>query len=325
MKRSVGWVWLAGALAASSAGVALANDSTAELGAGGLQLVYSDTIQLVSEDLYISASEVRVTYHFRNVSDAAVTTLVAFPLPAIDAINPDDEMIVLPEPDKANFVGFTVTADGKQVAPSLYERASALGIDRTAELRKFHLPLNPLVDGVQDKLDRLAPSQRGELARLGLVEGDSGSVIADWHYEAIFTWQQTFPPGKDVVVTHAYKPVAAYGLFGESSLDEPWYKEHNCIDAAFAAGARALLKPVLDSDNPYLLEERITYILVTATNWAGSIHAFKLTVDTGEPGAVASFCADGVRKTGPTTYEYTAEDFNPEKDLQVLIVKPYKP
>ena len=327
VKRSARWVWLAGTLLASStlAGLARANDSTAELGAGGLQLVYSDAIQLVSEDLYVSVSQVRVKYRFRNVSDAAVTTLVAFPLPPIDAINPDDEMVVLPDPGSANFVDFTVTANGKPVAPTLYERASALGIDRTAELAKLRLPLNPLVDGVQDRLDSLTAGQIDQLARLGLIEAGGGSADPDWHYEAVFYWQQTFPPGKETEVEHTYKPVAAYGLFAESSLDEQWYKDNYCIDAAFAAGAAKLLKPVIDSDNAYLYEERITYILTTATNWAGPIHEFNLTVDSGEPDAIASFCAESVRKTSPTTYEYSAEDYNPEKDLQVLIVKPYTP
>ena len=63
---------------------AAANDSAAQLGAGGLQLVRNDTIEVLSEDLYVSAKEVRVTYHFRNRTDAPVTYVVAFPLPTID-------------------------------------------------------------------------------------------------------------------------------------------------------------------------------------------------------------------------------------------------
>ena len=47
--------------------------STAQLGAGGLELVRNDTIEVLSEDLYVSANEVRVTYHFRNRTDAPVT------------------------------------------------------------------------------------------------------------------------------------------------------------------------------------------------------------------------------------------------------------
>ena len=251
--------------------------------------------------------------------------LVAFPLPAIDGINPDDEMVVLPDAGNANFVDFAVTVDGKPVSPALYQRVSALGIDRTSELSDRHLPLNPLVDGLSDTLRALPADQLDRLGLLGMVEINPDYVQANWRYEAIFTWEQTFPPGQEVVVEHTYKPVAAYGLFGAGSLDEQWYKDNNCIDAAFARAAAKLLKTVADSDNPYLDEERISYILTTATNWSGPIGRFKLTVDKAEPDALVSFCAKGVRKSGPTTYEFTAEDYSPDRELQVLIVKRHTP
>ena len=45
---------------------ARANDSTAELGVGGLQLVRNYSIELLSEELYLSPTEVRVSYRFRR-------------------------------------------------------------------------------------------------------------------------------------------------------------------------------------------------------------------------------------------------------------------
>src|SRR5882724_3879663 len=69
---------------AAMASVAHANDSTAELGTGGLNLVRNEEVDLLSEDLRVSRDAIRVTYHFRNHTDAPVTYLVAFPLPAID-------------------------------------------------------------------------------------------------------------------------------------------------------------------------------------------------------------------------------------------------
>ena len=57
---------IAFAILVTLAAPAAANDSTAQLGAGGLELVRNDTIEVLSEDLYVSAKEVRVTYHFRN-------------------------------------------------------------------------------------------------------------------------------------------------------------------------------------------------------------------------------------------------------------------
>ncbi|MFS9599004.1 DUF4424 family protein, partial [Klebsiella variicola] len=36
--------------------------------------------------------------------------------------------------------------------------------------------------------------------------------------------------------------------------------------------------------------------------------------------SLVSFCGTGVRKTGPTTFEMTAEDFVPERDIDILLL-----
>ena len=79
MKKTI----LAAALAALLAAPALANDSTAELAAGGLVLTKTDAIEMRSEDLFISEQAVKVRYVFVNTSAAPVTTRVAFPMPDI--------------------------------------------------------------------------------------------------------------------------------------------------------------------------------------------------------------------------------------------------
>ena len=92
-------------LAAAPAG---ANDSTAELAAGGLVLRQSRNIEMQSEDLYISPTAVRVTYRFRNTSSAPISTVVAFPMPDITVAGPD-ENISVPNPDRTNFLNFATT------------------------------------------------------------------------------------------------------------------------------------------------------------------------------------------------------------------------
>ena len=67
---------VAGVIAMAGLGAAHANDSTAELRAGGLHLIRSDVIDMVSEDLFLSTTEIRVRYVYRNPSSADVTTLV---------------------------------------------------------------------------------------------------------------------------------------------------------------------------------------------------------------------------------------------------------
>jgi hypothetical protein len=60
--------------------------------------------------------------------------------------------------------------------------------------------------------------------------------------------------------------------------------------------------------------------VTTARNWAGCIGRFTLTVDTGRADALVSFCRQGVRKTGPTTFVWEARDYVPDSDLRMLLV-----
>jgi hypothetical protein len=72
------------ALAASGfASPAHANDSSAAIGIGGLELKQSDAISMDSEDLYLSRQKVTVKYRFTNTSNRDVETMVSFPLPAL--------------------------------------------------------------------------------------------------------------------------------------------------------------------------------------------------------------------------------------------------
>jgi hypothetical protein len=316
-----GPAFLAALLAAAPA---IANDSTAELGTGGLQLIRNDAVSLLSEDLYVSADAVRVAYRFLNTTAAPVTYLVAFPLPPIDAIVPEDMNIVLPEPASDNFVGFTVTVDGQPVTPQISARATVLGVDRTEALRSRGLPLNPLADGLYERLKALPPDEVAALNQLGLVTVDPYSIAADWRFEQSFYWQQTFLPGKEIRVEHSYRPVVGYSFFGKYSLKDDWYRKRYCLDADFDRSATRKLDAIAGSENPYLDELRISYILTTANNWAAPIKSFHLVVDKGTPDALVSFCASDVHKVDATTFEVKASDFTADKEMEILIVRPRK-
>ena len=65
------------AAAMAAAIEARANDSSAELSAGGLVLTKNDAIELRAEDLSISPKQVRVNYRFFNTTSAPVQIVVA--------------------------------------------------------------------------------------------------------------------------------------------------------------------------------------------------------------------------------------------------------
>ena len=95
--------------------VAVANDSTALLEAGGIVLTTSKDVVMESEDLRIARDKVRVSYVFRNTGPDDVRTRVAFPVPEWDD---DDEGDVLLDRKSDNPMGFSLTVDGR---PTTFE------------------------------------------------------------------------------------------------------------------------------------------------------------------------------------------------------------
>ena len=87
-----------------------ANDSSAVIGAGGLVLTQSDAIAMQQEDLFVSETKIKVDYKFRNTSNRAVTTRVAFPLPELPA---ETDMDLSADPQAANPMKFKLMVDGK--------------------------------------------------------------------------------------------------------------------------------------------------------------------------------------------------------------------
>jgi hypothetical protein len=327
---------LAALLAAASAGPASANDSTAALSTGGLVYVLTEDIEMQSEDLFISLDEVRVRYTFENHSDHDITTLVAFPMPDIQGSI--DFMVSIPVEEPENFLGFKTTVDGKPVETKVQQRASALGIDQTPLLTSLGVPLALHLDATRKALDGLAQPDKDNLVQLGLAaideyDNDGKGMVKhlapNWLLSTAFYREQTFPAGKRIVVEHSYKPSvgqsADVSFVAPEAQSEPWfevYRQKYCMDDAFLKAARAGLKP--DGGNS-LFENRISYVLRTGSNWAGPIAKFRLVVDKGSPKNLVSFCAEGVKKISPTQFEVVKTDFDPQQDLDILILQPREP
>lgn len=312
---------LAAAAMIAFANPAAANDATAELGAGGLQLVYNPAIEMARENLYVSKDEVRVDYLFRNITKAPVTVTVAFPLPPITG--GFEANMVLPNDATENFVNFELTVDGQRLEPQVYSRVSALGIDRTQVLRDLGIPLSPVGEATYVAIDALPLERKRDLARLGMIILEDWGTVPVWTLETSFYWEQTFPAGRDVAIAHRYQPVVGYGFFGDFAFDDPYYRERYCMDDDFIAAVRRLLGP--DPNYTLLNEQRIEYILTTGATWAAPIRDFTLTVDKGTPDALVSFCGEGVTRISDTTFEDRETNFFPERELDVLIVTPIQP
>jgi hypothetical protein len=58
--------------------IAGANDSSAELAIGGLVFTKNTSIEMLSEDLFLSTEQIRVRYRFYNSSNDDIVVHVAF-------------------------------------------------------------------------------------------------------------------------------------------------------------------------------------------------------------------------------------------------------
>ena len=64
---------------------------------------------------------------------------------------------------------------------------------------------------------------------------------------------------------------------------------------------------------------RIGYVLKTAQFWNGPIGKFRLVVDKEKPENLVAFCPVDSKKISPTQFEWTATNFVPERDLEVVV------
>ncbi|MDQ0464092.1 hypothetical protein QO010_001863 [Caulobacter ginsengisoli] len=314
---------------------ARANDSTAELAAGGLVLKTSASIQMKSEDLFISTEEVRVAYRFVNTSSRDVTTMVAFPMPDLE-INGVDDMIAIPTEDPQNILGFTVTVDGKPVATRVEQKAFSKGVDRSAYLTALGIPLAAQTKAADDAIDALPQAKKDELVRMGLAaidEFDAGKGWekhwrASWTVRTTFYWAQTFPAGKEIAVLHRYKPSvgASAGsmmgsVYSKGTPELAQYKRRYCMDQSLLSRIDQMARAAGNDGSPFW-EQRIGYVLKTGGNWAGPIGDFHLTIDKGAAANLISLCVNGIVKTGPTRFEVRKSNFTPDRDLDILILLP---
>ena len=331
---------------------AAANDGFGGLSATGLTFGRTDAVAMLEEDLFIGLDRISVDYLFRNTTDADVTGEVIFPLPPVPVWSGYEGMMNLPEDlGREDLVGFAATVDGKPVAVGI-DRIAVLedawdetrppsaqydspGRDVTADLERLGLPLTLEVAPLRAALMALDPARRAEVEALGLAGyspaepslGMEEEVWAAWSIVTRYHWTQTFPAGQEVRVHHDYLNLPPGGLFYWSEPPEDWQdylRDVYCIDAGTSkAILKALEQPEPEFGN-YGTSFNISYVLRTANSWAGPIGRFRLTLDKGAAGNVISLCAEGVKKTGPTTFVVEKTDYTPERDLEVLVVVPIR-
>jgi hypothetical protein len=323
-------LWAAALTAALTALPAAANDSVAGLALGGLQLLRTHQIAMVSEDLHITPDQVRVRYVFRNLTKQDITTLVAFPLPAV-GFGFEFDWVPMPFPDQPNYVGFTTRIDGTDTPLQVESRALLMGLDRTEVLTRLGAPLNPFADDILDRIAALPAATRAALRAENLIDADGAPL---WQLSTVLWRPQTFPVGRDLVVEHSYAPVRggmAHAPVGNASPDslesDDWY-----LSELESTRARWCIEPEMEGElafrrtNGVVPDARaygasvVDYVLTTGAHWAGPIGHFRLAVEVPNEWDSVFVCFDGARRTAPNRIEVERTDFWPERDLSVLFL-----
>jgi hypothetical protein len=310
-----------------------ANDSSAAIAAGGLELIKNDQVRMISETLRIAPRLVEVDYVFENTSSADVTTEVAFPLPDLDQTVAYNEPLNIPFKKDTNFVGFQIWTDGKEIKPAVEVRAFAKGGEITTELGRLG------VDPVNPRLDSPVGVDAGvieTLHRLDAIYEDQYNTFATWTTKVIFHWLQTFPAGKRIMIRHRYRPI-----YGSSYIqnDDPRTRVTKndqklggqwCFDQSFNTAELRLLdrqyEAAIKNKNDvtsdfHVYHDQVQYVLKTGANWQGPIGRFELQIDKGGADLVSTCPIPGLQLQ-PTPYGFNAvaSNYTPTSNLDILFV-----
>ena len=108
----------------------------------------------------------------------------------------------------------TVTQDGAPITPELQARVYVGTLDMTDVVRSAGIPMNPQSQRARDAVSNLPAETIEDWLTRGLVVPDifdDGSGVKTqyapmWTLKSAYYWKTAFPVGKDITVSHTYRP-----------------------------------------------------------------------------------------------------------------------
>jgi len=308
--------------------VLLANDSAAEVAAGGIQLRKESRISMEKERLTISLKKVTVEYEFLDTTDQDVTREVAFPIPPYiwTPIDPAGTW---------DFSDFRVWVNGDEIRYQTDARAKHNGTDCTHLLRQMGIDIQNFgnVDKHEGKsqIDTLPDSARRKLISLGLIE-EGGNPY--WTVILTYHWTQRFPAHKVLHVRHEYRPMVGTEWIEIAKIQQRF--KDACIDSALQQTLNTLASQKLQEAKnslyptaPAISARWVKYILTTANTWKAPIRHFELIVEEQEPDLNTQplgkgMCWHGkVERSNTTRLVARKVNFIPTRELAVYYFSDY--
>lgn len=288
--------------------------ATREVPAGGLVFVPDAQITLERREVKIRRDQITSTYVLRNIGKEDRSFLAAFALPEIDVPSLGDQELTLPTSDDLNFVGATATQDGQPIEVNIEQRAYAFGIDISQLLADTGLPLFPFADGMGENLAQLPAELRTQFAQRGIVHLEDNRVDPFWSVRTTMHWLQTVPAGKSVTIALTYQPIMGAAPYAADDL--PRLREVYCLDK----GVEDTIKRKVAQKQAVSFEWQ-SYALTSDASQSGPAKAFRLLIEKPDAATLVATCRKGMKVLGPTTWEWSAEDFTAEEDISVLFVR----
>jgi hypothetical protein len=305
-----------------------ANDTMAEFGAGGLRFERTDELRMEREDLFLSPDEVRVFYVIRNLTTHDVRGTVAFPMPDIDV----GAMSQTPHDfhrstNDGDIFDFHVEVDGRPIVPGFEARAVlSSGKDVTDFLKRHHVLL------VDPDHVNLEPERVKPLTAAGVLD-DGDDHYPAWTVKPVYHWDQVFPAGRELSITHRYKPVLGGTTLSLDPrffrLDPRFFRQESFKDAQSSDGAycpddafiRAVKKLPSRPSEQTVQTRWLEYVLKTGANWAGPIGRFHLEIGKAKSDLL-SLCAIPGLKVERRGRSFVAEAANyvPTSNIKILFV-----
>lgn len=328
---------IAGLAFALACGPALAQESSTELPLGGFSLIPSGdapNLAVQSAQMQVTPDRVTLRYTVSNAGGGPVDAKLVLTLPKLDFSDPDVQWAI-PGIEPTNFIDAVAKVDGRPLRLAASQSADLNGRNVAPDLRRSKISLVP-VGTFQNEVQALQPKALDALANSGVIQ-QAGTTpdgaplyFPTWTVETVLTAPLKIAPDKPVALELTYRTsvgvsrdtVLRKGLREKPALAAPLeaLKRTYCIDAGTLAGIDKL--GAAGEANGAQMEERRIRILLQPLIANRPTGMLRMSVDKGRPDRITSFCSQGVKKTGPTTFQSEARDVVEPLDFRILLVGP---
>jgi Domain of unknown function (DUF4424) len=294
----------------------------ASLTVGALQIGSVANLEVAGFEIAVTTSSIAYTYQLKNNGAADLTVAATITLPELSASVEGTETWTLAKYDAENFVDLTVTAAGAPVSTKTEMHASALGIDRLAEIKAANLPLIPFGPDSVKALAALSPESAARLAALGIISPrdpaqPKAALTADWSLDVVRNWSQVLPAAKTTPIVVKFVPVAAHYRLTKADADDlNDVKDELCLKPPALTTLQARMK-----GNGSWNVTDIALADDAPARWIES-PAATIAVQKPKPDAIVTFCGMDEKSAGKSTVVGTAPDSN--EGIRVVIFEPAK-